>query len=152
MKIQALAVAAALALAACSSTASYWPGSWFGTSSSTARASQQSLLGTSWVVTDLAGAPAPTDAVMTLNISSDEKINGRAACNGYFGTAHISRSSLRMSGIGSTKMACAEPVMAAETQFLNALNRTRSFSVSEADDRLHLMDSSGAELAVLKRN
>lgn len=70
---------------------------------------------------------------ITMNVTEDG-VDGRAACNSYFGNYELDGSNLTLSQIGATEMACMpENVMAAESMYLTALTRVESYSLeSEA--------------------
>ncbi len=90
------------------------------------------LDGTSWVLNELGPEDALTavlpDTTITLNFA-DDGINGSAGCNSYFGEASQSGSSLTFGAIGSTRMACPEPIMQQENAYLAALGTVSSFTL-----------------------
>lgn len=79
------------------------------------------LVGTDWVLEDLAGSGIVSNARATLSFPEAGKVAGNGSCNRFFGASQISGTSLKFTGLGSTKMACPEPVMNQETKYLNAL-------------------------------
>ncbi len=87
---------------------------------------------TSWVLNELGPEDAVTavlsDTSITLNFA-DDGINGSAGCNSYFGEANQSGSSLTFGAIGSTRMACPEPIMQQENAYLAALGTVSSFTL-----------------------
>lgn len=70
------------------------------------------------------GAPFPTvpDAPITLTVNGSQ-ISGRSACNQYGGEIVVDGDRVRFSPGSMTEMACAEPAMAAEAAFHDALAR-----------------------------
>jgi heat shock protein HslJ len=92
-----------------------------------------SLAGTSWVlVADSLSVPLPRDRTITLAFG-EGRLSGSSACNSYFATvAYGPGNRLRVSSIGSTKMACDEPVMAAERAYLGKLAAVTSYRVDNA--------------------
>jgi putative lipoprotein len=77
------------------------------------------LLATSWRLTDLAGSPVLER--VTLEFPEEGKVAGRSFCNQYFGSVEVAPPAIRIHGLGSTRMACAEPLMAHEQRFFDAL-------------------------------
>lgn len=75
--------------------------------------------------------------------------SGFAGCNRWFASVTRAGAALRFTGIGATRMACEEPAMAIEGDFLNVLEHTRSAHL--AGDTLVLHGEDGAELASLLR-
>ncbi len=70
----------------------------------------------------------------------DNKINGYTGCNRLLGTYTLDGLSLRLSQLGTTKMACTETET--ESRFLDVLGRTDNYKVS--GDLLTLFDGSKA--------
>lgn len=64
----------------------------------------------------------PAGSKITLKIDGDQA-GGSAACNLYGGTIQVSGSSIAISALSMTEMACQEPVMASESAYLAALPR-----------------------------
>jgi heat shock protein HslJ len=94
--------------------------------------SETILEGTSWVLDEFGPEDALTavlpDTPITLNFA-DGGINGSAGCNSYFGVFTQSGSSLTFGAIGSTKMACPDPTMQQENEYLAALGAVSSFTL-----------------------
>ena len=91
------------------------------------------LTGTSWVLVEY-GEEGGLTAVLpntTITIEfEDGRINGSAGCNNYFADATIASNSLSLGPIGSTRMACPDPIMRQEADFLAALEAVTGFTVS----------------------
>lgn len=68
---------------------------------------------------------APT---ITFN-AMDNTVNGNTGCNSFFGKYSLDLYALKFSEIASTEMACDEPIMGNENQFLMALRNTGSYSL-----------------------
>jgi len=83
-----------------------------------------------------------------VQFGSEGKLAGNAGCNNFFGGYEISADgSITIGPLGSTKMACPEPEMAQEFEFLSMLQGVKRF---ERDGRkLALMDNSGKVVAEL---
>ena len=71
------------------------------------------------------------------------KVTGSAGCNNYTGAYQTSSDgSIRISDLAGGRMACDQPIMDQETNFLTALGSATSFQVQ--DDRLTIHTGSGA--------
>ncbi|MBP2161797.1 MULTISPECIES: META domain-containing protein [Asticcacaulis] len=110
-------------LAACSSDGTY-------SAAPPAEASFQ-LAGKEWVLVELNGqAVGQSERPATLNLTTDNKINGNGGCNRFFGSYEIlPQQRIRFSGVGSTRMACAEG-MATEQAYLGVFNEADSYSLT----------------------
>jgi heat shock protein HslJ len=108
------------------------------------------LEGTDWradaVLVDGVLAPIPAGIEVTLRLDGGQA-DGTAACNHYGGGYSVSSDSLTFGPLAVTEMACEEPRMSLESAFLAALGATVSYRLDGA--QLHLLDASGADLAVL---
>ncbi len=121
--MRALLFAAAAALAACSQTVELGGGG----------AGANDLHG-EWIMASRVLRP-PT---MTL---ADDGGSGFAGCNRWFSQYARDGESLAFSDIGATRMACEQPAMTIESNFLSALERTRAAHID--GDRLTLLDADG---------
>lgn len=79
----------------------------------------------------------------------DGRASGYAGCNRWFASVTRAGDALRFGQAGATRMACAEPAMAAERRFLTVINATRAARI--IGDELILTDEAGAELARFSR-
>ena len=61
----------------------------------------------------------------------DKSIKGNTGCNSFFGKYALDLNVLTFSDIGSTEMACEQPIMDIENNFLQALRETGSFSLKD---------------------
>ncbi|WP_152557031.1 META domain-containing protein [Endozoicomonas montiporae] len=86
------------------------------------------LQGQIWVMSSLNGeAPVGGKRVtmeLTQGSASQGKVNGRGPCNSYFGGYQIEKGAVSFGRIGSTMMACREPVMQQEMAFHTTLQKT----------------------------
>ena len=88
----------------------------------------------------------PGDAQIRFDDSG--RVSGSGGCNRISGTFTRSGITLRIGQLGSTRMACADPVRGAnEAQFLSVLQSTASYRLSPG--RLSLLDASGRTVATL---
>ncbi len=71
------------------------------------------------------------DTEVTTEFNSTEgKVGGTAGCNSYFASYEISKNELTIkSPIGSTMMACPEPVMKQEQQYFSLLETAETFQI-----------------------
>jgi heat shock protein HslJ len=94
-----------------------------------------SLENTTWVLKFLGSpeSPKPVLATTEVNITflANGRITGKSGCNTYNGQAKIEGSSFTVaSPMASTMMACPQPVMDQETEYLKALQAAQSFKVT----------------------
>lgn len=89
------------------------------------------LAGKEWVLVELNGqAVGASTGKATLTLTTDNRINGNGGCNRFFGGYEIlPQQRIRFTGVGSTKMACAEG-MEGEQAFLAALGEADSYSLT----------------------
>ncbi len=88
------------------------------------------LTGVRWRPTYIGPEPVPEDAGLWVQFEIDGGITGHAGCNSFFGSLQQSETGIEVGAIGSTRMACPEPVMARESAFLSALQQAAQFEVS----------------------
>ena len=93
-----------------------------------------SLDGTSWVLQEFGPdgdrMPMLPDTSVTL-VFEDGRISGSANCNTFFADVTQSGDALDFGPIGSTRMACAEPIMQQENAFLAAMSSVSHYVVAE---------------------
>ncbi|HEV2237753.1 MAG TPA: META domain-containing protein [Ktedonobacterales bacterium] len=157
-----VALAAAIALTACTSAAGAGPGTAPRTSLTQTVSAPTALAPTTWILAQMsiAGAAQPLVAgrVLTLQFHPQEgKVSGYSGCNDYFGDYTLAGESLSLNQLGQTLMACVEvcptisagscrlsdaPVMEEESAYMNALMRVTRLHL--ADNTLTLSSSDGA--------
>lgn len=105
--------------------------------------SEADLMGTSWILESFGPEDGLTAVLpntsITLNFA-DGGINGSASCNSYFANVNQSESSLSFGPIGSTKMACPDPIMQQENDYLAALAAVDSYTLTGNQLTLHYED------------
>lgn len=84
------------------------------------------LLGSEWQLQDLDGVAADHGNA-TLTFPEAGKVAGNGSCNRFFGAAEINGDAIKLSAMGSTRMACPEPVMNQESKYLEALQAAERF-------------------------
>jgi heat shock protein HslJ len=99
------------------------------------------LLGSEWQLEDLGGIAADHGQA-TLTFPEAGKIAGNGSCNRFFGSAEINGDAIKLSALGSTRMACPEAVMNQEAKYLEALQAAERF---EWKDPYLLIDCKGFE-------
>lgn len=84
----------------------------------------------SWVLTNLDGTEAPPPGVQASLVVKGVTVSGRAGCNRFTGTvgAGASAGSVTVGPLVTTRMACAEPIMAFEAAYLRALQSVSQFT------------------------
>ena len=92
------------------------------------------------------GLDSPTLKLLGTSISTAEgtQVSGNAGCNAFRTTGIFKINTLQLRPIATTRKACSETVMQAETRYLNVLGSARSF-IRQGDT---LILSTGTERAV----
>ncbi|MCI0349824.1 MAG: META domain-containing protein, partial [Acidobacteriales bacterium] len=92
------------------------------------------LAGVTWTLVSYGSADAPVavlpDAPITL-IFSEQGIGGSAGCNQYFGAFQFDVSAITFSDIGSTLIACEQPIMDQENAYLEALRTATAYQITD---------------------
>jgi heat shock protein HslJ len=102
------------------------------------------IIGTSWQLTELNGAPTSTEITSTANFSADG-VGGNGGCNTYGGTLAVTSGGIDITEIISTMMACDG--LAQEQAFFAALEATTGYRIENRT--LHLTGPDDAVLAEL---
>lgn len=97
---------------------------------------ESQLRGEAWSVTSLNGEDV-TDATVTLNFHQPGQVAGKAACNNYMATYAQNEDSFTITTGGVTMMACPQPLMKLEQQFLDTLGKVSQAQIN-ADGELIL--------------
>lgn len=105
------------------------------------------LEGTSWVLSELPGKTLANGSPATLQFQ-DGRATGSDGCNRYTMAYHVDGSKIEFpSRPVGTLMACPPGVQQQAQWYIDALLAARSWRV--ADRHLHLLDSTGSEVAAL---
>lgn len=123
------ALAALILLAACASSGS---------------APLGGLAGSEWIMLNEARSATPPTIAFT-----QDRASGYAGCNRWFASASASEQAIDFGDVGTTRMMCSPPSMAAERAFVTALNDTRGFRIENGE--LVLYDIGGADVARFRR-
>ena len=101
-----------------------------------------SLTGTYWKLVELDGRPASLgvgERELHMVLTADENnVRGFSGCNGFTGTYEVNDRQLKLRPLAVTQRACVDS-MEQEQRFLQALDRTMRFAIS--DDNLVLYDA-----------
>jgi len=106
------------------------------------------LAGKVWVLAALGGKAPLKGTELTSEFGAKLRVSGSAGCNRYTGAYKVSRRSIRISAVATTKKACAAPIAAQETAFLKALSGARSFAIKGRS--LTLASGGGQTLATFQ--
>jgi len=107
------------------------------------------LKNTRWKLVELNGEEVTvpegaSDIHMTLSLE-ENKVNGFAGCNTFFGTYETKDNSLSFSKVGATRMAC--PQLDLEGAFLKAIDSVQEYKIQKDELTLY---SAGQPVAVFK--
>ncbi len=97
------------------------------------------LTGVQWRPTYVGAEAVPEDAGLWVRFEVDGSINGHAGCNSFFGSLETTDDGVKVGQLGSTRMACPEPIMDRESAFLSALQQGALFEVS--GERMTCLDA-----------
>mgnify|MGYP001054520180 CR=1 FL=1 len=103
------------------------------------------LLAGDWTVTMIDGSAPVADSEPSLSFDGAAKVSGNASCNRFFGSYTLTGEGLGFGEMGSSMMACADPVRAQERALLDILEATTGFSVAD-DGTLPLAAADGRSL------
>ena len=103
---------------------------------------------THWVLEQINGQPVIENTLPTLSFRGNQQFSGNASCNNFFGIFTSEDSTITFSGMGSSKMYCAEPagLMNQEAAYLTALESAKSYQIE--DGNLLIIDDAGATVLV----
>ena len=104
-----------------------------------------SLTGVHWRLVSMAGDSIAEESGIFVSIDVDGSVKGHGGCNGFFGSLEKTQTGLEFGPLGATRMACPEPIMSREMDFLEALQETRQF-LSDSDG-MRLLDAQGKVVA-----
>jgi len=102
------------------------------------------LNGTKWLFAGDHG-PAPR----TVTFSGDGNVSGHSGCNHYGGEYRYANGRLTLKAIAMTEMACEEPAMQREADFIVIMDKVRGARLEGPE--LILLGETGNPLARLKR-
>ena len=135
----AVIAAVAVSLAACGETASVTPAPAPAVTDLKPR-----LWPSSWVVTEIAGAPVIAGKAPTLAFDADGKVSGNGTCNRFAGPSAIEGVTLKFGALAATRMACVgEGLNEQEFAYFEAL-RTAERAAITSDGTLEISGANSA--------
>lgn len=109
-------------------------------------ASSQNLTGSIWLLSELNGSAPIDSTTITAQFDESGRVGGTSGCNNYNTTYEVNGSQLTFrEPVASTMMACPEPVMEQERDYMMVMADTASFEIP--NEELMLKDSNGVVLA-----
>lgn len=111
---------------------------------------QESLEGTTWQVTHVAGASVPETPMYRLEFRNG-RLGGRFGCNSLDGAYRADGAILRIADLVATQMGCTEPAATHEARAMAILARPLTIDW-RSDERLTLDNPAGAIRLRLKRS
>ena len=93
----------------------------------TAKGDTFNLVGSEWLLDDLAGGGILSNVRATLSFPEAGKVAGNGSCNRFFGPTQVAGNEIKLGPLGSTRMACPEPIMNQETKYLGALQAAERY-------------------------
>jgi heat shock protein HslJ len=90
------------------------------------------LVGTAWVVREIAGTTTLADSRPTMAFGEDRSVTGSGGCNTYQGPYAVSGMEMAIGPLASTKMACESPAGDIEVTYLAALDAVGLWSIDDA--------------------
>lgn len=111
-----------------------------------AEGAQNDPTGRTWQLETLGGSPVLDGTIIDLTIDGDT-VSGTAGCNTYTGGARVGDDGSMSLGpdFAVTFMACEQPVMDQEQQYLTTLTRVTAYQM--AAEELLLEDANGVVIA-----
>ena len=94
------------------------------------------VTGIKWRPVTVGDESVPEDTAMYVRFEVDGSIEGHGGCNGFFGSLEQTDSGVGVGPLGTTRVACAEPIMSREMSFLDAVQKTSKFDTGRDDLRL----------------
>lgn len=108
--------------------------------------SSSNLVDQSWLLTTVLGEQPLPGTIITLEFGEGGKVGGSSGCNRYSASYTFDGNQLSFGEqMATTMMACLEPVMQQEREYLQVLAGTKTFQLE--DDVLTLFDGDGEEVA-----
>ncbi len=107
------------------------------------------IMGTEWVVEDIAGRDLVRKSRATMQLLQDGTIAGTGSCNRYTGHWSLNGETLEVGKLATTRKACPPELMAQEERFLRLLESARAFDISPQGALLISTDT-GAQLRAIQ--
>jgi heat shock protein HslJ len=90
---------------------------------------QTTLVGPEWRLASTAGEAVPAEVSITATFGNEE-VTGSSGCNSYSGPYKVDGDKIQFGPMVSTLMACDEPMMSWEGNYLKALQAAQNYTVS----------------------
>ena len=103
------------------------------------------MAGIEWRPVAIGETAIDPNTSMVVRFTVDGSVNGNSGCNNFFGSLETTEDGVKMGQMGSTRMACPPEVMELEDMFLDALQATAKFSMSQ--DSLQMLSADDEILA-----
>lgn len=94
-----------------------------------------------WRAVSIGDEAIPANSGIYIRFEVDGSIEGNAGCNGFFGSLEQRDSGVGVGPLGTTRMACPDPIMSREMSFIDAVQKMASFQ--STSDSLSLLDEEG---------
>lgn len=104
----------------------------------------RSIYDRDWLAQAVDGIETLPERRATFRVEQDGAISGKGFCNGYFAKAEIDGSAIAIGHAGSTQMACAPELMAADAGLFDAFGRASSYRADA--DGLTIADKDGRDI------
>ncbi len=116
----------------------------------TAVSEPRALTGTIWNVTTLNEQPPLPTTTLSAEFSEDGQVAGSAGCNNFSATYEVDGDNItfNMSPAAMTMMACPQPIMNQETEYLTALETAVTYNINAAE--LTLFDADGNPMVIFE--
>lgn len=114
------------------------------------------LLNREWVLESFGPIGAESallpDTDIDIRFGEDNQVTGSAGCNRYFGGYEVKGKELSIPGpLGTTRMACPDPIMDQEGKYLQALQKVAQFEIDQKRLKLFYDDGQGVLNYTLKK-
>lgn len=86
------------------------------------------LIGTDWLLDDLAGTGVLDRVPASLTFPEEGKTAGNGSCNRFSGSVEISATTIKFGPLATTRMACPETIMNQETKYLQLLQSAERYA------------------------
>jgi heat shock protein HslJ len=87
------------------------------------------LVGSEWRLEDLGGRGVIDRLQATLAFPEAGRVTGNGTCNRFFGSYTLMQDRVAFGQLGSTRMACPDPLGDQETRYLDALQKAQRIEV-----------------------
>lgn len=100
-----------------------------GLAACSAGSGQADLAGPEWQLASLSGESVPAGVTITATFAEKE-VGGSSGCNSYGGPYTLNGNQIEIGPLAATLMACDEPQMSWEGNYLKAMQSAESYQIS----------------------